>query len=141
MVFDPDRFLLRYADAFNARDPEKLRTFFALEDPRFAVFEDFSEDLFDGETYSVILEGAFDATGEMSFDLLRADRFGDFAIVHAIQTIAEEDEAEDGEAVDAVSRATMWVALADGEPRVVVAHFSALPPSDTAFCPTGLCTE
>lgn len=141
MGFDPDRFLLRYADAFNGRDPEKLRTFFALDDPRFAVFEDFSEDLFDGETYGAILEGAFDATGEMSFELLRADRFADFAIIHAIQRITEEGEEGDGAPTEAASRATMWVALAGGEPRVVVAHFSALPPSDAAFCPTGICTE
>jgi len=92
MGFDPDRFLTRYADAYNGRDPEKLRTFFALDDPRFAVFEDFSEDLFDGETYAAILEGAFDASGEMSFELLRCDRFDDFAIIHAIQKIIDEGE-------------------------------------------------
>ena len=55
MGFDPEMFLARYADAYNSRDPETLRSFFALEDPRFAVFEDFSEKLFDGETYGAIL--------------------------------------------------------------------------------------
>lgn len=37
MDFDPQVFLARYADAYNARDPESLRSFFALEDPRFGV--------------------------------------------------------------------------------------------------------
>src|SRR4030067_2719750 len=96
MGFDPDMFLTRYADAFNARDPEKLRTFFSLDDPRFPVFEDFSKDLFAGETYGAILEGTFDASGEMSFELLRCDRFGDFAIIHSIQKIVDEEEEEGG---------------------------------------------
>ncbi len=127
MRFDPDRFLTRFADAFNGRDPDKLRTFFALDDPRFSVFEDFSDDLFDGETYGVILEGAFDATGEMSFDLLRCDRFGDFAIVHAIQKIVDEDEQENGAVEESASRATMWVQISEERGRVLAAHFSALP--------------
>jgi hypothetical protein len=126
MGFDPDMFLTRYADAFNARDPEKLRMFFALDDPRFAVFEDFSKDLFDGETYGAILEGTFDASGEMSFELLRCDRFGDFAIVHAIQKIVDEEE-EAGVLADSLVRATMWVTVPGEEARVVVAHFSSLP--------------
>src|SRR5512145_658882 len=76
MAFDPETFLSRYADAFNARDPEALRSFFALDDPRFAVFEDFSGKLFDGEAYSAILEAVFDATAEIAFELLRCDGFG-----------------------------------------------------------------
>jgi hypothetical protein len=127
MGFDPDRFLTRYADAYNGRDPEKLRTFFALDDPRFAVFEDFSEDLFDGETYAVILEGAFDASGEMSFELLRCDRFDDFAIIHAIQKIIDEGEEEEGVFTEVLVRATMWVTVSGEEARVVAAHFSSLP--------------
>lgn len=140
MRFDPDRFLMHYADAFNGRDPERLRTFFALDDSRFAVFEDYSEELLDGETYDVILEGAFDATGEMSFDLLRCDRFGDFAIIHAVQRIVDEEEEEDHATVESRSRATMWVAISEEGARVVAAHFSAMPPATAAECPLGMCT-
>ncbi|MGZ8459654.1 MAG: hypothetical protein ACXWW2_04440 [Candidatus Deferrimicrobiaceae bacterium] len=141
MGFDPDMFLTRYADAFNARDPEKLRTFFALDDPRFAVFEDFSKDLFDGETYGAILEATFDASGEMSFELLRCDRFGDFAIVHSIQKIVDEEEEEGGVFAETLVRATMWVTVPGKEARVVVAHFSSLPSAASdvrlAGIPTG----
>jgi hypothetical protein len=134
MKFDPDRFLTHYSDAFNARDPEKLRSFFALDDPRFAVFEDYSEELFNGETYGVLLEGAFDATGEMSFELLRCDSFGDFAIIHTIQKIVDEDEEDEGVFVEAHVRATMWVVLSEERARVVAAHFSSHPsPTDLAF--------
>ncbi len=137
MAFDPEMFLTQYADAFNARDPEALQSFFALDDPRFSVFEDFSDKLFDGEGYRVILEGVFDASGEMSFDLLRCDTFGELATVHAIQRLV--DTNEEGEAVEAVIRATLIVSLAGGNPRVVSAHFSTLPPSDESFCCPGGC--
>ena len=140
MRFDPDRFLTHYADAFNGRDPEKLRTFFALDDPRFAVFEDFSEELFDGETYGVVLEGAFDATGEMYFELLRCDRFGDFAIIHAIQKVVDEDGEDEGVLVEAQIRATMCVLLSGDLARVVAAHFSNPSPSVDAACSRGMCS-
>jgi hypothetical protein len=42
MDFDPQVFLAQYADAYNARDPETLRSFFMLDDPRFGVFEDYT---------------------------------------------------------------------------------------------------
>jgi len=126
MRFDPDKFLTHYADAFNGRDPERLRTFFALDDPRFSVFEEYTEKLFDGETYGAILEGAFDATEEMSFDLLRCDRFGDFAIIHADQNIVDEVGGEEGVLLEARIRASMWVVLSGEEARVVAARF---------FCP------
>ena len=140
MGFDPDMFLTRYADAFNARDPEKLRTFFALDDPRFAVFEDFSKDLFDGETYGAILEGTFDASGEMSFELLRCDRFGDFAIVHSIQKIVDEEEEEGGVLAESLVRATMWVTVPGEKARVVVAHFSSLPSAASDVRLAGIAT-
>ena len=134
MRFDPDRFLTYYSDAFNARDPEKLRSFFALDDPRFAVFEDISEELFNGDSYGAVLEGAFGATGEMSFELLRCDSFGDFAIIHAIQNIVDEDEEDEGVFVEARIRATMWVVMSGERARVVAAHFSSHPSStDLAF--------
>lgn len=141
MRFDPDMFLTHYADAFNERDPEVLRAFFALDDPRFAVFEDYSERLFDGETYGVVLEGVFDATGEMSFELLRCDRFADFAIIHAIQKVVDEDEEESGVTVEAHIRATMWVSLTKGGGRIVAAHFSSPPSPVHDGCPRGICTE
>lgn len=137
MAFDPEMFLTRYADAYNSRDPETLRSFFVLEDPRFAVFEDFSEKLFDGEAYGVILEAVFDATGEMAFELLRCDTFGDYATVHAIQSISDKDEA--GADVEALIRATLLISWAGGEPRIVSGHFSSLPASDQACCFPGGC--
>ena len=138
MGFDPDRFLTEYADAFNARDPEKLRLLFALDDPRFAVFEDFSKDLFDGETYGAILEGAFDASGEMSFELLRCDRFGDFAIVHAIQKLVDEDEEDVNMYVEALVRATFWITLSGERARIVAAHLSSLPSDSAADSPSAM---
>jgi hypothetical protein len=140
MKFDPDRFLTHYADAFNGRDPEKLRAFFALDDPRFAVFEDFSEELIDGETYGVVLEGAFDATSEMSFDLLRCDRFGDFAIIHAIQKVVDEHGGDEGVFMEAKIRATMCVLLSGEEAQVIAAHFSCPSPSADADCFRCMCS-
>ena len=139
MVFDPQIFLTEYADAYNSRDPEALQSFFALEDHRFAVFEDYSGKLFDGGDYRVILESAFDATAEMSFELLRCDRFGDFAGIHAIQKLEEHDE-EEGIAVARI-RATLWVSVAGESPRIVTAHYSLLPGSDTGGCLSGCCQE
>jgi hypothetical protein len=140
MVFDPDMFLTHYADAFNGRNLEKLREFFALDDPRFAVFEDLSEELFNGDNYGDVLEGAFDATGEMSFELLRCDRFGDFAIIHAIQKILDEDGEGDGVFVEARFRTTMWVVFSGGTARVVAAHFSCPPVTAEVACAQGMCT-
>ena len=137
MEFDPQVFLARYADAYNARDPETLRSFFMLDDPRFGVFEDYAGALFDGEGYGGILEGVFDATAEMSFDLLRCDRFDDFTVVHAIQKMVDTDEEEGiGEAL---IRATLWVSAAGDAPRIVAAHFSILPASGSECCLSGGC--
>jgi len=125
MAFDAQGFLERYAGAYNDRDPEGMRTFFDLSDPRFAVFEDFTGDLIDGEAYSAMLEAAFDATGRMSFELLRCDDFGGVAVLHAIQKVVLED-VEEGIG-EARIRATLWVKTGEGGPRVVSAHFSAVP--------------
>src|SRR3972149_7766648 len=114
MDVEPQGFLAQYADAYNARDPETLRSFFMLDDPRFGVFEDYAGVLFDGETYGVILESTFDATAEMSFELLRCDRFDGFAVGHAIQKMAERDEEEGiGEIL---VRATMWGSITGDAP-------------------------
>ena len=134
MAFDAQAFLDRYAASYNARDPEGMRSFFDLSDPRFAVFEDFTGELIDGDGYSAMLEALFDATGRMSFELLRCDDFGGVAVVHALQRIAFEDEEEGiGEAR---IRATLWVKT-DGEPRVVSAHFSATPSAGEECLPGG----
>ena len=125
MGFDAQGFLERYAGAYNDRSPEGMRDFFDLSDARFAVFEDFTGELIDGEAYSAMLEAAFDATGRMSFELLRCDDFGGIAVLHAIQRIAFEDEEEGiGEAR---IRATLWIKTGEDAPRVVSAHFSAVP--------------
>jgi hypothetical protein len=128
MEFDAQGFLDAYAGAYNNRDPEGMRTFFDLADPRFAVFEDFTGELIDGQTYSAMLEAAFDATGRMSFEILRCDDFGGNTVLHAIQKIAFEDEEEGiGEAV---IRATLWIKTGEVPPRVVSGHFSAVPATD-----------
>ena len=127
MGFDAQGFLDGYAGAYNDRDPEGMRTFFDLSDDRFAVFEDFTGDLIDGAAYSAMLEAAFDATGRMSFELLRCDDFGGIAVLHAVQRIVLEDEVEGiGEAR---IRATLWIKTGEDAPRVVSGHFSAVPPS------------
>jgi hypothetical protein len=137
MNFDPQEFLLQYADAYNARDPEALRSCFALEDPRFGIFEDYAGVLFDGETYGAVLEAAFDATAEMSFELLRCDRFDDFAVIHAIQKLSDRDD-EEGIA-EALIRATLWVSISHGPPRIVTGHFSRLPDTGQECCLPGGC--
>ena len=137
MEFDPQLFLARFADAYNSRDPEALKTCFALEDSRFGVFEDYAGVLFDGEAYGAILEAVFDATAEMSFELLRCDRFDGFAVVHAIQKLVDRDEDEGiGEAL---VRATLWVSIAGDPPRIVAAHFSNLPSAGSDCCLPGGC--
>ena len=136
MAFDAQEFLDRYAGAYNGRDPEGMRTFFDLSDKRFAVFEDFTGDLIDGDAYSAMLEAAFDATGRMSFELLRCDDFGGIAVLHAIQKIVLKDEEEGiGEAR---IRATLWVKTGQDAPRVVSAHFSAVPTA-VEECGMGAC--
>ncbi|MGZ8432733.1 MAG: hypothetical protein ACXWWW_12365, partial [Candidatus Deferrimicrobiaceae bacterium] len=102
----------------------------------FAVFEDFTADLIDGVTYAAMLEAAFDATGRMSFELLRCDDFGGISVLHAMQKIVFEDEEEGiGEAR---IRATLWVKTGEDPPRVVSAHFSAVP-SAVEECGMGGC--
>jgi hypothetical protein len=140
MSFDPQVFLKAYADAYNSRDPEGMRAFLALDDPRFAVFEDFSGDLLDGATYNVVLESVFDATGVMAFDLLRCDRFGDFAVLHAVQKLSDP-EGEDEEALGALDiRATMWLSVAGDAPKIIGGHFSSFPAVEEDGCGCG-CDE
>jgi hypothetical protein len=136
MAFDAQTFLERFASAYNERSPEGMREFFALTDPRFAVFEDFTGELIDGPAYSAMLEAAFDATGRMTFELLRSDDFGGVVVVHALQKIRLEDEEEGiGEARIRVS---LWVKTDGDAPRIVSAHFSVFPNGGEG-CGTGGC--
>jgi ketosteroid isomerase-like protein len=131
MAFDPVKFLGEYADAYNARDPEAMRAFLATDDPRFAMFEDFSADLLNGQTYEAMLESVADSTGEMSFELVRCDAFGDFAVVHGYQRLQARPGDEEEEGYGTLDlRATMWISLAGDSPKIVGGHFSAIPPDD-----------
>lgn len=122
--FDPRSFLDEYAAAYNTRDRMRLGALFALGDPRFSVYEEFSGELMNGNYYGWALCSVVDARGEMSFELVKSDRFGDFALVHAIQTIASgKREPRSGEGT---VRATLWISLAEESPRIVSAHFSSM---------------
>jgi len=138
MGFDAQDFLDRYAGAYNDRNPEGMRTFFDLSDDRFAVFEDFTGDLIDGEGYSAMLEAAFDVTGRMSFELLRCDDFGGVAVLHAIQKVVLQD-VEEGIG-EARIRATLWVKTDVDTPRIVSAHFSVFPNGGEG-CGAGGCCD
>jgi hypothetical protein len=128
MTFDPVGFLNAYAAAYNARDPEAMRGFLALDDPRFAMFEDFSGELLNGATYNAMLESVADATGEMSFELLRSDLFGDQAVVHGYQHLrATGAEAAEEGIAEWTIRATVLVSVSGGAPRILAGHFSAIP--------------
>lgn len=131
MAFDPVEFLNGYSAAYNSRDPEAMRALLATDDPRFAMFEDFSGDLLNGETYDAMLESVSESTGEMSFDLLRCDTFGDFAVVHGYQHLKARpgDEEEEGYGTLTI-RATMWVSVNATAPKIVAGHFSAIPMMD-----------
>ena len=128
MTFDPVGFLNAYAAAYNSRDPEAMRGFLALEDPRFAVFEDFSGELLNGSTYNAMLESVADSTGEMSFDLLRSDRFGDLVLIHGYQHLKApgEDPAEEAGVAWSI-RTTMLLTVSGESPKIVAGHFSAIP--------------
>ncbi len=76
----------------------------------------------------------------MSFELLRCDRFGDFAIIHAIQKLVDEDEEEPTEYVEALIRATFWITLSGESARIVAAHLSSLPSDSAADCPSAVST-
>jgi hypothetical protein len=139
MQFDAQAFLERFARAYNERSPERMRECFALSDPRFAVFEDFAGDLIDGAGYSAMLEAAFDATGRMTFELLRSDDFGEVAVVHALQRIRLGEEGGEEGIGEARIRATLWVMTAGDAPRVVSAHFSSLPDGGEGCGAGGCC--
>jgi hypothetical protein len=124
MEFDTGRFLAEYAAAYNARDPRRLCELFALDDPRFSVFEEFSGELIGGSVYGGMLDSVADACGEMSFELLSSHRFGEFRLVYAIQRVAPRKG--DPGAGEGSIRATLWISLAGTRPKIVSAHFSSM---------------
>lgn len=124
MVFDAQRFLRNYAEAYNTRNVRRLASIFALEDPGFCVFEEFSGGLLYGMEYGEILETVREATGRMSFELLHCSAFGDHALIHAIQRI--EDPASPERVGDATMRVSLCVGISDRIPRVVSGHFSSM---------------
>lgn len=135
MDFDGGTFLMNLSDAYNARDREKLGSLFALEDPRFCIFEEFSGELLYAEDYRKILSLAEEGTGMMSFEALDSRMYGDFALVHAIQKVYD-GSAEPGKEESHV-RATFFISLREGKPRILSGHFSSMmlcfPKRETAI--------
>ncbi len=137
--FDACRFLGQLAQAYDSRDPGRLRALLALEDPRFAVFEGCSGELFDGDTYAAILDTPAEGGGRMSFELLRCERYGEHAVLHAIQRIVGGEGGR--EVSETVSRATMWVAAYGETPRVYAAHFTAVSDGEPSGAPPSSSTR
>lgn len=135
MDFDPGKFFMNLSDAYNARDRERLGSMFALEDPRFCIFEEFSGELLYAEDYRGILSLAGEATGVMSFEVLDSRMYGEFALVHAIQKV-HDSTAEPGKEESHV-RATFLISVREGEPCILSGHFSSMmlcfPKRETAI--------
>lgn len=124
MKLDARQFLSDMASAYNDRDPVLLRSYFALEDPRFCLFEEFTGELIYGWEYAQILSSVAEATGTMSFETLDSCRYGDHVLVHAIQRI--EDRSGEGQSEVSIVRATLFLSLQGGTPRVLTGHFSSM---------------
>jgi hypothetical protein len=137
MEFDAAAFLERYAAAYNDRSPAAMREILAVDDPRFAIFDNFAGGLIDGPTYSEELEYLADAEGKMAFDLIREDRVGDAVLVHGLQRVELED---DEGPLEAIVRATLLVDVAGGSPRILTAHLSDYPSEGGCNC-GGECHE
>jgi len=118
------KFLADLADAYNQRDPAAFCSCFALEDPRFCLFEEFSGELLHAWAYAEILTSVEEATGTMSFELLDSCRYGDFSLLHAIQRIRHRHGREKNE--DAVIRVTLFLSLQGDRPRILSGHFSSM---------------
>lgn len=124
MGFDARTFLADLSYAYNVRDLDTFRSFFALDDPRFCIFEEFSGELLYAWEYERILSLAEEATGTMSFDVLDSCVFGNYALVHAIQKI-EDSTAGPGKE-ESLIRATLFLTLKGGTPRILSGHFSSM---------------
>lgn len=133
--FDGGTFLATLADAYNARDAVRLCSFFALDDPRFCIFEEFSGELLYGDDYRRILSLAEESTGVMSFEELSCSLYGEYALLHAIQWIREKGSGKGSE--EAGIRATLFISLGERVPRILSGHFSSLmlcfPKRETAI--------
>jgi ketosteroid isomerase-like protein len=124
MEFDGGKFLSEMAEAYNTRDAMRLYSFFALDDHRFCLFEEFSGELLYGGDYKQILSLAEEATGVMFFEELDCRVYGEYAILHAIQRVVHETGGKGSE--EAQIRATLFVSLEGRAPRILTGHFSSM---------------
>lgn len=135
MNFDGGKFLAELADAYNARDAKRLCSFFALDDHRFCLFEEFSEELLYGGDYKQLLALTEKATGVMSFEVLDCRVYGEYAVIHAIQWI-KDDRDKNGSEHPRI-RVTLFVALGGKAPRILSGHHSSMmlcfPKRETAI--------
>lgn len=122
--FGAGKFLMDLSEAYNARDRERLGSKFALEDPRFCIFEEFFGELLHGEDYRRILSLTGEARGVMSFEELDSRIYGQFALVHAIQKISEGAAEAGGD--ESLIRVTFFIALEDGKPKILSGHSSSM---------------
>jgi len=118
------QFLVNLANAYNQRDPVAYCSCFALDDPRFCLFEEFSGDLLYAWAYAQILTSVEEATGTMSFELLDSSRYGEFSLIHAIQRISHSHRRRRSD--DAVIRATLFLSHQGGKYRILSGHFSSM---------------
>jgi hypothetical protein len=124
MGFEARTFLADLSYAYNVHDLKTFRSFFALDDPRFCIFEEFSGELIYAGDYERILSFAEEATGAMSFEVLDSRVYGDFALVHALQKI--EDPAAWPGKKESVIRVTLFLTMREGTPRILSGHFSSM---------------
>jgi hypothetical protein len=124
MRFEARTFLADLSYAYNVHDLETFRSLFALDDPRFCIFEEFSGELLYAEDYDRIISLADEATGAMSFDVLDSRVYGDFALVHALQKI--EDPTAWPNKDEYVIRVTLFLTMREGTPRILSGHFSSM---------------
>jgi hypothetical protein len=124
MGFEARTFLADLSYAYNVHDLKTFRSFFALDDPRFCIFEEFSGELLYAGDYERILSLAEEATGAMSFEVLDSRVYGDFALVHALQKI-EDPMAWPGKE-ESVIRVTLFLAMREGTPRILSGHLSSM---------------
>jgi hypothetical protein len=124
MVFDGGKFLSDIAEAYNARDAKWMQSFFALDDDRFRIFEEFSGYLLSGEDFKRILSLAEEATGVMFFEELDCRVYGEYALLHAIQRVVGKTDGKGSE--ETRIRATLFVSIGDRPPRILTGHFSSM---------------
>ena len=124
MRFEARTFLADLSYAYNVHDLETFLSFFALDDPRFCIFEEFSGELLYAGDYERILSLVEGATGAMSFEVLDSRVYGNFALLHALQKV-EDPTAGPGKE-ETVIRVTLFLTLRGGAPRILSGHFSSM---------------